>query len=56
VLRVTSGPTMEDAGAAWAAARLRLAGGRGAVSFCERAGIPLVRGGLGDVDGESDDA
>ena len=30
------------------------AGGRGAVSVCERAGVSLVCGGLGDDDGESD--
>ena len=29
------------------------AGGRGAVSVSERAGVPVVRGGLGDVDGQS---
>ena len=29
-------------------------GGRGAVSVCERVGVSLVCGGLGDDDGESD--
>ena len=65
-LRVTSGATMVDARAVRAAprsaakcrtgwtvrARLRRVGGRGgAVSVCQRAGVPLVCGGLGDVDG-----
>ena len=67
-LRVTNGATMIDAEGAWGAARsvgrcrtgwtvrarLRRAGGRaGAVSVCQRAGFSLVRGGLGDADGQS---
>ena len=37
-------------------ARLRPAGRRGAVSVREHAGVPVVRVGLGDADGQSDGA
>ena len=68
-LRVTNGATMVDAegrvgrrrdqrrgfglGGLFGHGCGGQAGGRGAVSVSERAGVPLVRGGLGDADGQS---